>query len=249
MKKLRMLTIPIAVLMAASCGRSYDTRGLSVEQMEELAETAYIERHFNEAAQLYTEMLFTYPGASNTDMYIYRLGCAEAGRRIWADAEFYLWRVVNEFPRSIWADDAQLMLVRTLWMQKRDYRKDLTPVLEASDELDYFFLNFPGSELSGEALALQDSMYNYLSRRALFTGQFYGRRAKYDAAILYLREALDDYGQTACRGEVLIALADVYRETDNRYSARIFYQMALDECDLTEEQVEAANEGLEAVQR
>jgi hypothetical protein len=30
--------------------------------------------------------------------------------RLWADAEFSFFRVVNEFPRGAWADDAQLAL-------------------------------------------------------------------------------------------------------------------------------------------
>ena len=141
------------------------------------------------------------------------------------------------------------MLARTMWRQKRDYRKDLTPVLDAVGELEYFLSAFPGSELTGEALALQDSIFDYLSSRALFTGRFYARRDRFDAAILYLREALDDYGETSCRGGILIALGDVYTELGNTYSARTFYQRALDECELTEEQIREAEEGLDALQR
>jgi outer membrane assembly lipoprotein YfiO len=247
MKNILVFAIAGAALLL-SCGRSWDTGGMSIEQMEELADRLYTNGEYSDAVAVYTELLFTFPGASNTDLYIYRLGASEARRRVWADAEFHLWRVVNEFPRSVWADDAQLMLVRTLWRQKRDYRKDLTPVLDAMMELEYFFESFPGSELTFEAVALQDSMNDYLSSRALFTGQFYARRSLHDAAILYLREALDDYGETSCRGDVLITLGDVYRDMGNTYSARTFYQRAMDECELTDDQIFEIEKGLEALQ-
>jgi outer membrane protein assembly factor BamD len=247
MKKTAAIIILSAALPLLSCGRSLDTRGLSLDEMEELADVLYTEGSFHDASNLYIELMFTFPGASNTDLYIYRLGVSDARQRLWADAEFYLWRVVNEFPRSIWADDAQLMLAQTLWRQKRDFRKDLTPVLDAAVELEYFLAAFPGSGLTGEAIALQDSIHDYLSSRALFTGQFYARRDRFDAAILYLREALDDYGETSCRGEILITLGKVYTELGNAYSAKTFYQRALDECELTGDQIREAEEGLEAL--
>jgi outer membrane protein assembly factor BamD len=247
---MKKTAIPLLLVLAAmllSCGRSWDTRGMSMEQMEALADRLFAEGSFSDASAVYTELMFTYPGASNTDMYIFRLGASEARRHIWADAEFYLWRVVTEFPRSVWADDAQLMLARTHWRQRRDYRKDLTPVHDAMNELGYFFDAFPGSELTEDAVALEDSINDFLSTRALFTGRFYARRDRFDAALLYLREALDDYGETSCRGEVLIALGDVYRDMGNNYSARTFYQRALDEGSLTDDQIVDTGEKLDSL--
>jgi outer membrane assembly lipoprotein YfiO len=238
-----LLLVPTVILL--SCGRSWDTRGMSMEQMEALAEGLFQDGSFSDASAVYTELMFTFPGASNTDLYLYRLGASEARRHIWADAEFYLWRVVSEFPRSVWADDAQLLLARTHWQQRRDYRKDLAPVNDAMTELGHFFDEFPGSELTEDAVALRDSINDFLSERALFTGRFYARRDRVSAALLYLREALDEYGETSCRGEVLIALGDIYRDMGNSYSARTFYQRALDEGSLTDDQIVETGEKLD----
>ena len=87
-----------------------------------------------------------------------------------------------------------------------------------------------------EINAAMDNVNNHLARRALFIGQFYARRDKYDASLFYLREALNDYGETDCMAEVLISLGDIYYKKDNEYTARDYYRRAMNECELTEEQ-------------
>jgi outer membrane protein assembly factor BamD len=236
------MRINIAVLTAVlilftACGRSYNTSGMNLEQVETLAEEAFQDGDFNGASRLYTELMFTYPGSSQIDFYIYRMGMSEAGNRFWADALFYFDRVEREYARSQWADDSAYESARVWWRQRQDYRKDLTPVLNCAMVLEEFFANYPGSSLIEDAEELMGEVNNYLSRRALFIGQFYSRRDKFDASLLYLREALYDYGDTDCRAEILIALGDVYSEKGNDYTAREFYQRAIDECELSEEQL------------
>jgi outer membrane protein assembly factor BamD (BamD/ComL family) len=182
--------------------------------------------------------MFTYPGASHVDYYIFRMGMSEAGNRLWADALFYFDRVRNEYPTGQWADDATLQSAYVWWDQRRDYRKDLTPVLNCSDQLDIFFDRYPGSDLVEDAQELRSEVNSYLARRALFTGRFYARRQRYDAALLYLREALNDYGQPDCLPSILIALGDVYASKGNDYTARQFYQRAIDQCDLSQSQLD-----------
>ncbi|MCK4807023.1 MAG: outer membrane protein assembly factor BamD, partial [Candidatus Aegiribacteria sp.] len=162
---------------------------------------------------------------------------AEAGNRYWADALFYFDRVEREYARSQWADDCAYQSARVWWCQRQDYRKDLTPVLNCKIELESFFDEYPGSTLLEDAASLMDDVSNHLSRRALFIGQFYARREKYDASLLYLREALNDYGKTDCMADVLISLGDVYSAKGNEYTAREFYLRAMDECELNEEQI------------
>jgi len=122
------------------------------------------------------------------------------------------------------------------WSQRQDYRKDLTPVLNCRAELEAFFLQYSGSSLLGDAEALMVAVNGHLARRALFIGQFYARRDKYNASLLYLLEALNDYGETDCMAEVLISLGDLYTEKENDYTARDYYRRAMNECELSEEQ-------------
>ena len=227
----------LILIAVTSCGKSYNTRGLDHEQLEQIADDAFLDEDFNNAAKMYTELMFAYPGAVKTDLYLYRLGMSEAAMRYWADALFYFNRVQSEYSRSILADDCSFQSARIWWLQRHDYRKDLTPVENARTQLISFFEKYPGSSLIGEATALSDSINNFLSMRALFVGQFYARRDKYDASLLYLREALNDYGDTECKADVLMAIGGVYAIRGNEYSARRFYQRALDECELNEEQL------------
>ncbi len=231
-----IVALAAALLLVAACGRSYNTEGMNLEQVEELADEAFRESDFRGASRLYTELMFMYPGSSQIDYYLYRLGRSEAGNRYWADALFYFDRVEREYSRSQWSDDCAFQSAMVWWNQRQDYRKDLTPVLNCRAELEEFFLQYPGSSLLGDAEALMVDVNGHLARRALFIGQFYARRDKYDASLLYLLEALNDYGETDCMGEVLISLGDLYTEKDNEYTARDYYRRAMNECELSEEQ-------------
>jgi outer membrane protein assembly factor BamD len=235
----RNIAASVAVLiLAAACGRSYNTSEMNLEQIEELANEAFQESDYSDASRLYTELMFMYPGSSRIDFYLYRLGMAEAGNRFWADAIFYFDRVEREYSRSEWADDCSYESARVWWNQRYDYRKDLTPVLNSKAVLENFFDAYPGSSMLNDAVSLMGEVNNHLARRALFIGQFYARRDKFDASLLYLREALNDYGEIDCMAEVLISLGDVYSIKGNEYTAREFYQRALNECSLNEDQTE-----------
>ena len=227
----------LILIAVTSCGKSYTTGGLDNEQLEQLADDAFLDEDFNNASKLYTELMFSYPGAVNTDLYLYRLGMSEAAMRYWADALFYFNRVQSEYSRSILADDCSFQSARIWWLQRHNYKKDLAPIMNARTQLTSFFEKYPGSSLIEEATMLRDSINNVLSMRALFVGQFYARRNKYDASLLYLREALNDYGDTECKAEALMAIGGVYANRGNEYSARRFYQRAVDECELNEEQL------------
>ncbi len=244
MKSWTTAALALSILAASGCGRRFDTLGMDREGVESVADQAFREGDWREAELLYTELLFSFPGAADTDFYLFRLAQAEAGQGMWVDADFQFRRVVSEFPRSAWADDAQLELARVGWRQHRDYRRDLTPVLGALEEVRTFLSRYPGSDLTPEALALEDSCLTHLARRSLFIGQFYARRSLYDSALLYYREAMDDYGGRGCRGEILVSLGELYERMGNSYAARTSYSRALEE-DLSGSLLEKASEGLE----
>jgi len=240
--------ISVLLVLLAGCGSFPATTGMDREQIIQLADQYYQDGKWSQTSFLYTELMFRFPGDLETDLFLFRSGLAEREQRLWADAEFYFFRVVNEFPRGPYADDAQLALAETMWMQRRDFRRDQTQVIRAREEVLRFLDTYPASTLLGSAQELLMETGNHLSRRALFIGEFYVRRKDTDAALLYLRDALDSYGVTSCRGAVLIAMGDLYRTTDNNYSARTYYNRAIETCELTSEEMEEAQKKLLEVQ-
>ena len=117
-----IVVLAAALLLVAACGRSYNTTGMNLEQVEELADEAFRESDFRGASRLYTELMFMYPGSSQIDYYLYQLGRSEAGNRYWADALFYFDRVEREYSRSQWSDDCADQSAMVWWNQRQDYR-------------------------------------------------------------------------------------------------------------------------------
>lgn len=231
-------------VVPAGCGRQYDGQGLDGPGLEAVAADAYDNGNWSDAEILYTQLLFNYPGATDTDLFLYRLGVADAGQKLWADADFQFRRILSEFPGSGLADDAQYRIALTCWLQNRDFRRDLTPVTQALSEVRVFFEEYPGSDLMPQAEALEDSCLSHLARRSLFIGQFYERRDRDEAAMLYYREALEDYEGRGCMGELLVSMGDLYLKSGNSFAARSSYNRAISECGLPENLQERAEEGL-----
>jgi len=240
--------LTVVLIVVAGCGSFPSTQGMEREQIIQLADQYYQSDEWSQASFLYTELMFRYPGDMETDMFLYRSGMVDRNQKLWADAEFYFYRVVNEFPRGVWADDAQFALAETMWMQRRDYRRDQTQVIRASEEIARFVETYPGSPLMDSAGELSTLINDYLAMRALFVGRFYIRRHETDAALLYLRDALDSYGETTCRGAVFVAMGDLYRSINNNYSAETYYNRALETCELTTSEEEEAMRGLQELE-
>lgn len=236
--------LAVLALLSAGCGRQYDGQGLDRPGLEALAAEAYDSGNWPEAEILYTQLLFNYPGATDTDLYLYRLGVADAGQKLWADADFQFRRILSEFPGSALADEAQYRIALTYWLQNRDFRRDLTPVTQSIAEVRVFFEEFPESDLMPQVEALEDSCLSHLARRSLFIGQFYERRDRDEAAILYYREALEDYEGRGCMGELLVSMGDLYLKTGNSFAARSSYNRAISECGLSGDLLDRAEEGL-----
>lgn len=244
----RIIPALALTLLVLSCGSAPSTTGLAREEIIGMADRLYSDGKWAEASLLYTELQFRFPGDELYDFFLYRSALCERERRRWADAEFYLYRVVNEFPRGAWADNAQFALAETMWMQRRDHRRDPAPVIRAREELLGFMSRYPGSALMESARELLEQVEEHLALRALETGRFYLRRNKPDSAILYLREALDNYSEASCRGEIMITIADAYLAQGNRFSARSYYRRARDECLLTPGQAAKVEERLSEIQ-
>lgn len=247
---IRTVLVPAALTMlwlSLGCGRSYNITQMPREELEEAAEAAFATESYRDAEDLYTGLMYRFPGAAHTDRYLYRLSVSQMELGLWADAEFGLRRLVRDFPRSAYTDDAQLALARLFWAQRRDYRKDTTPVENAMTELAAFYDRYPGSDLVEEADELRLKIYDLLARRALFIGRFYARRDRHDAALLYLNEALSRFGETDWKAEILIQMAKSNYAQGNEFSAERLYRRAREECRLDPQQERAVEEGLARV--
>lgn len=245
---IKYFSIVIVFVLISGCGSIPSTTGMERDQIIQLADDLFQNEKWSDASFIYTELMFKYPGDAETDFFLFRSGLADAQQKLWADAEFSLYRVVNEFPRGVWADDAQFALAETMWRQRKDYRKDQTSVIRARQEMLSFLEMYPASQLRLEAEELLLQINDHLALRSLFIGKFYIRRSETDAALLYLRDALTNYGDTSCYGAVLIAMGDLYRSSGNNFSAETYYNRAIDSGDLTEEEMEEAQKGLMEVQ-
>jgi outer membrane protein assembly factor BamD len=231
-------SISVAALLGlCACGTTVASGGMSREEMIQAAAGRFEQGQWSRASLLYTELQFRFPGDELYDLFLFRGALCNREMRLWADAEFGLYRVVNEFPRGAWADDAQLALAQTLWMQRRDHRRDPAPVIRAREEIELFLDRYPGSDLREQAESLLSGIDDHLALRALDTGRFYLRRDRPEAAILYLREALDSYPEASSRGRIMLTIGDAYLAQGNDYSARSYYRRAVDEGALTPEEL------------
>ncbi|MAE68902.1 MAG: hypothetical protein CME06_00375 [Gemmatimonadetes bacterium] len=199
----RRVVALIAVLSLIGCaGRSPRLRG-SDEQFYQ-AQLLLEEGHTLEAIEAFEQLRTAYPGSRYVDAAIYGIGRAhfERGDHIVAATHFE--RVVRDFPNSIYRPPARFKLARCYDQVSLPARLDQRYTILAVEQYSLYLVEFPDAKDRDPAFERLESLRARLAEKEILTAEFYNRRDKYEAALLFLDEALDRYRDTplADRGEL-----------------------------------------------
>ncbi len=205
---IRRITALVAALTLIGCaGRSARLRG-SDEQFYR-AQLLLEDGHTLEAIEAFEQLRTAYPGSRYLDAAIFGIARAhfERGDHIVAATHFE--RVVRDFPSSIYRSGSRFNLARCYDEVSLPALLDQRYTILAVEQYSLYLVEFPEANDYDEAFERLESLRARLAEKEILTGEFYNRREKYDAALLFLEEALDRYGDTplADRGDLARAEA------------------------------------------
>lgn len=129
-------------------------------------------------------------------------------------------RLNQTFPDDTLADDAMLAEAReyaTLWRKPAlDAQYGQTALVTYRSMLELY----PDSPLAPQAQRGAEKMLEWLATKDYLTGMHYARRKAPDSAILYFRDVVENYPETARARDAYLRLVEVYRSINYRDDAR-----------------------------
>lgn len=141
---------------------------------------------------------------------------------------------VTFFPTSELADDAQLKVAMTHFLQREKSDRDNTQALLAELEFRSMIETYPDSDLLNEAKEKLRDIQEVLADGADKIGHFYELHRNYAAAIDRYKEILKKYPDYSKLDATLYSLAESLRQSDNQPEASIYYARIVSEHPLSE---------------
>jgi outer membrane protein assembly factor BamD len=153
---------------------------------------------------------------------------------------------ITFFPVSELADDAQLKVAMTHFLQREKSDRDNTQALLAEAEFKSMIQTYPDSNLLDEAKEKLRNVQEVLADGVFKVAGFYHLRRSYPAAIDRYKEIVMKYPDYARVPDTLFLLADSLQKSDNPAEAAIYFTRLVSEYPLAE-RVKDAKERLVAM--
>ena len=141
---------------------------------------------------------------------------------------------ITFFPASELADDAQLKVAMTHFLQREKADRDNTQAQLAELEFRSMIETYPDSDLLNEAKQKLRDIQEVLADGVDKIGHFYYLHRNYAAAIDRYKEILTKYPDYSRLPETLYSLAESLRNSDNQPEASIYYSRIVSEYPLAE---------------
>ena len=132
------------------------------------------------------------------------------GINFYKEAEENLKRFLKVYP----ADDniiyAHYLLAIIYYEQIQDEKKDLKPLLRASQQIDFFLEKYPDSDYATDLKFKKDLIQNQLAAKELYIAKYYISIQKWIPAIKRLKNIVENYDKTIFIEEALHRLVEIH---------------------------------------
>lgn len=199
--------VALLLMVVSGCGgRSSRLRGsdeqfyygqLKLEQDETL-----------EAIEAFEQLRAAYPGSRYLDAAIFGTGRANFERDDYLVAATHFERLANDFPNSDYRAAARFWLARCYDEVALPARLDQKYTILAIDHYSLYLVEFGNAPHRDQAEARMQVLRTRMAEKDVLTGEFYNRRRKHEAALLFLDGVLDRYADTEISDRARLARAE-----------------------------------------
>ena len=119
-------------------------------------------------------------------------------------------RYIKKYPADKNIPYAHYLLAITYYEQILDVKKDIKPLQDSKEKIDFYLKEYPGTEYALDLKFKLDLINNQLAAKELYVAKFYVETQKWIPAIRRLRNIVDNYNETVFIEEALHRLVEVY---------------------------------------
>ena len=132
------------------------------------------------------------------------------GINFYKEAEENLKRFLKVYPADKNIMYAHYLLSIIFYEQIQDEKKDLKPLLRASQQIDFFIEKYPDSDYAIDLKFKKDLIQNQLAAKELYIAKYYISIQKWIPAIKRLKNIVENYDKTIFIEEALHRLVEIH---------------------------------------
>ena len=148
--------------------------------------------------------------------------------RFYTEAIENLNKYLKKYPADKNVIYAHYLIALIYFEQITDEKKDIDPVLNAKDKIEFFLKEFPNNDYAIDLEFKKDLIINQLAAKELYVAKYYIATQKWIPAINRLKIIVNDYDQTVFVEEALHRLVEIYfylglEEKSKKYAKLLGY--------------------------
>lgn len=165
----------------------------------------------NQTKDALNDIVTTCPGSPFTEEALFDLGESHFRLEEWEEAETEFNSFMKEFPNSKkYGELARYRIAQATAKQVEGPAKDQTKTQEAIVAWENYLDEFPDSPRADSARGEIDNLKSILARKQMLIARLYSRMDEPQAAAIYYKEVLKEYGGRVNEREVNLKLAECY---------------------------------------
>ena len=163
----------------------------------------YANKKFSEAELSFEKVEFAAKSAIMSSYALYGINFYDAALE-------NLERYLKKYPADKNVMYAHYLSAIIHYEQISDEKKDLQPLLKATEKIKYFLKNYPDSDYAIDLRFKKDLIQNQRAAKELYVAKYYISIQKWIPAINRLKIILNDYEETVFIEEALHRLVEIY---------------------------------------
>ena len=132
------------------------------------------------------------------------------GINFYSEAEENLKRFLKTYPADKHVIYANYLLAIVYYEQIEDERKDIKPIIKASEQISFFLQKYPKSDYALDLRFKRDLIQNQLAAKELYIAKYYISLQKWVPAINRLKIIIKEFNKTVFIEEALHRLVEIH---------------------------------------
>lgn len=195
-KSRRFLALSVALLALTACKSSNPYRGMSDQQLYDLAQQQFEKGDYSHAIRVLNHLTLTFGNSPLVPDAQFLLAQSDFATKDYLTAHADYQTFLQRYPTDPRAGQAALGECRSLSRMSPIPERDQKYTDEAITSCDNVVSDYPGTDEAKEALSIVTNMRDKLAEKEYLDAEFYLRRKLYDSAIKYFEFVVSDYPQS-----------------------------------------------------
>ena len=182
--------------------KSFEIYKEAVEAMNR-GDYFYASKKFSEAEPILPKIEFSAKASLMSSYCLYLIN-------FYPEATANLERFINQYPADKNVAYAHYLIAIVLYAQILDEKKDINPLIQSKEKIEFFLKNFPDTEYALDLKFKMDLINNQLAAKEMYVAKYYIATQKWIPAINRLKIIVEDFSETVFIEEALHRLVEVY---------------------------------------